>query len=180
MMEPACATPGQVTTFLSRSKESSMPLARALCCVLLTAPTLAAPASAEDGCPSGAAAESAVRRVLDDFATAYVARDVAKMGEVLGEEFTSARQRSNLLTRAEFLEAMKGDPNKNVSITRADERLRQYGCTVIATHRTTRLAERPNVYRVTDVLNFRNGRWQLVSRQVTLVEQPSPAPSAAP
>jgi hypothetical protein len=130
-------------------------------------------------CPSGDDAQAAVRRTLDDFGAAYVSRDVAALNRVLGEDFAASRQRPNMLTRAEYIEAMKGDKN-TTSITRADELTRQYGCVAVATHRTTRVAEQPYVYRITDVLTFREGRWVMVNRHVTQVVSPSPAPSPRP
>jgi hypothetical protein len=140
---------------------------------------VAAQTARGDSCPSGGEAETAVRRTLADFGSAYVGRDVDAMNRVLGEDFVSSRQRPNMLTRAEYIDAMKGDRN-TTSIRRADELIRQYGCVAVATHRTTRLAEQAYVYRITDLLTFRDGRWVMVNRHVTQVVTPSPAPSPRP
>jgi ketosteroid isomerase-like protein len=140
---------------------------------------VAAQTARGESCPSGGEAQAAVRRTLDDFGSAYVSHDVAVMNRILGEEFVASRQRENMLTRPQYLEAMNGDRN-STAITRADELIRQYGCVAVATHRTTRLAEQPYVYRITDVLTFRDGRWVMVNRHVTQVVSPSPAPSPRP
>jgi hypothetical protein len=52
---------------------------------------------------------TAIRRILDDFGSAYVRRDAAVMDNVLGEEFAASRHREIVLTRARYLEAMRSD-----------------------------------------------------------------------
>ena len=139
-----------------------MRLRRALCAFLVVAVAELASAAPPDTCAAGPAAEMAIRRVLEDFGSAYVGHDIATLEKVFGEDFTASRPgRENVMTRADFIESVKTDKTKNVSITRADEKIRQYGYAAVFTYRVTRLADDgPHVYRASDVLNFRDGRWQ--------------------
>ena len=148
-------------------------------CVLLMVTSARFASAAADTCASGPETEVAIRRVLDDFGSAYVGHDIATLDKIFGEEFASTRPgRVNLITRAEYLELVRTDATKNISITRADEKILQYGCTAVVTDRTTRLADDgPHVFRLTNVLTFRNGRWVMVTRHVSDVARPSPAPS---
>lgn len=43
----------------------------------------------------------------------YVRRDGAVMDNVLGEEFAASRHRENVLTRVQYLEAMRSDTAKD-------------------------------------------------------------------
>ena len=149
---------------------------------ILTAPGLSMAAPVET-CAPGPETDAAIRATLDEFGSAYVRRDFATLEKVFGEEFTASRpSRENLLTRADYLDTLRADTTTNISITRADEKIRLYGCTAVVTHRTTRLdTGGPHVYRITDVLNSRGGRWQMVNRHVSETPRPaSPAPSARP
>jgi hypothetical protein len=156
-----------------------MRLAHAICVLLVGASADVAVAAAADTCATGEAAETAIRRVLEDFGSAYIRHDTAALDKIFAEEFASTRPgRDNLITRADYFEAVRTDPNKNISITRADEKIRQYGCTAVVTDRTTRLAEDgPHVYRMTNVLTFRDGRWLMVTRHVSDAARPSPSPA---
>jgi hypothetical protein len=117
--------------------------------------------------------EAAVLRLLDEWAAAYVKHDSATIDRILGEEFVMSAGRRDLQTRAEYLRKVENDPEPHASITRADERVRVYGDTVVVNHLLTRTTqERSFVFRVTDVCVQRGGRWQLVNRHITEVPQP--------
>jgi Domain of unknown function (DUF4440) len=135
-----------------------------------------ASAGAEAAPPSASsreAAEATALRLLDDWAAAYVKHDWAAIDRILGEEFVMSAGRRALQTREEYLLKVQNDEEPHASITRADERVRAYGDTVVVNHVLTRTThERSFVFRVTDVCVRRDGRWQLVNRHITEVPPP--------
>jgi ketosteroid isomerase-like protein len=117
---------------------------------------------------------AAVLRLLDDWATAYVEHDRAVIDRILADEFVMSAGRPDLQTKAEYLRKVENDQEPHASITRDDERLGVYGDVVVVNHRLTRTTQgRRFVFRVTDVCVLRDGRWQLVNRHVSELQQPN-------
>jgi hypothetical protein len=122
-------------------------------------------------------AEAALRRLEDGWAAAYVAHDAAALAPVLGEDFVMSRANSAMWTKADYLAHVRADTRQHTSITRADERYRIYGAAAVVTYRPTRVtAGIASVFRSTDTFIFRDGRWQLVARQITEIPTPISPP----
>jgi hypothetical protein len=119
---------------------------------------------------SGASDETALRRLEDQWADAYVRHDPVALERILAPDFVMSRANATTWSKADYMAHVRNDTLRHASITRADERIRLYGDAAVVTYRPTRLTEgRPRTYRSTDTFIRQDGRWLLVARHITEV-----------
>ena len=120
-------------------------------------------------------AEAELRVLEDTWADAYVTHDASALAPVLADDFVMSRASSEMWSKEDYLEHVRRDTRRHVSITRADERYRVYGDAAVVTYRPTRLTnDTAYTFRSTDTFIRRNGKWQLVARHITEVPRRRP------
>lgn len=130
----------------------------------------AAQSAARPSPQATAEVEATLRRLLDEWADAYVRHDTRPLERILAEDLIVTRARTDPETQPkdDYLAKVKADIEKHVSIKREDERIRVYGDTAVVTFRARRLTDSNTfLFRITDVFVYWDGRWQLVARHIS-------------
>ncbi len=132
--------------------------------------------------PNGASqAEQEVLKITQELTDATVRNDVDAVGRIYGDDYLFVAFNGNLENKESQLEAFRSGFMKFSAATIEDVVVRVYGDTAVAIKRRTQVATvgtrtnpgaRP---RVTSVWVKRQGRWQLVSGQVTPTLENPPA-----
>ena len=115
--------------------------------------------------------------IEERIATAWVNGDRSFIEQILAEDWSVTDLTGRVLKRAEVLEEAFGSKDRQIVSMRIDEvNVRPFGDWAIVTGRTHaagayqgETAEVP--LRFTDVFANRNGRWQVVASQATLLGQ---------
>jgi uncharacterized protein (TIGR02246 family) len=118
--------------------------------------------------------EESVRKIEDEFATAYGRNDAEALDRLWAADYTFVNPAGQVLTKAQRLAMIRSGELKIEAYTRDDERIRIYGDTAIVTYRSTVKAQRNGAdissqRRVITVLLKRDGRWQAVAQQSTTI-----------
>jgi ketosteroid isomerase-like protein len=121
--------------------------------------------------------EAALRQLNRDYLGAFLACDVARFRDLLADDFYGVRADGKVIDKAEFLREAAVPPGvKDFRLTEVVVRL--YGDAALVNDLATYL--RPNgtpaQTRYVDVYARRQGRWQVVSVQITRVAAPAPPP----
>lgn len=110
-------------------------------------------------------------------ATAWVEGDRKFIESILADDWTVTDLTGRMLTKDEVLrEAFGSDERQVASMTIDDIHVRPFGDWAIATGRTKAAGEYQGqmievTLRFTDVFVIRQGRWQAVSSQATMIQE---------
>jgi ketosteroid isomerase-like protein len=156
----------------------SRPVLALLMCFALLAPALAcAPLNAAAQANSATAAE--IRHATRRYDAALRRADVAALEQVWAEEYTFVNPRGELLTKAERLANFRAGRTTFDTLTpqAREERIRVYGDVAVHANRLTiggRYSGQAHggTYRSLVIWVRRDGRWQQVASQLTLVTAP--------
>lgn len=116
--------------------------------------------------------EESIRKVEDEFASAYGRNDAEALDRLWAADYTFVNPAGQVLTKAQRLAMLRSGELKIESYTRDDEKIRVYGDTAVVTYRSTVHAQRngndiSSQRRVITVLVKKDGRWQTVAQQST-------------
>jgi len=112
-------------------------------------------------CPAEPRTEAGLQQAEDHWIAALEQRDVASLGCRLAPDFTDNDWRGELRTRADMLVALPSRPSSTLKLTEV----------------TTRLSGTIGIVRkvrFTDIFVWRDGRWQAIAAQETVVVSPQP------
>ncbi len=116
-------------------------------------------------------AKKAVMAAEEQWKTAVIAGDGATLEKLLSPDLSYTHSSAKTQTKAEFIaDATKGSTTyKSIDFT--DTTMRQYGTTVVVTHKatiTTVQTGSSHLY-ITEVWAQQGGRWVMASRQATKI-----------
>lgn len=132
-----------------------------LCIALASACAWAAEVSAD--------ARKAVTAAEEQWKKATIARDRATLEKLLADDLSYTHSSAKTQTKEEFIQDATKGTTTYKSIDFQDTKMRQYGPTVVVTHRaviTTVETGVANLY-ITEVWANQGGRWVMASRQAT-------------
>ncbi len=134
----------------------------------------AAPAQQSD-------AEAELTALMDQWAAARVAGDVAFLERFYGEELTLNQMNGAVATRAQDIDAFASGVIKPEYIRDTDLTIKVYGDTAVVTGIESLKGTAGGVpgemsLRVTNVLTMRDGEWRLVLHHSTLIPDAPPPP----
>jgi ketosteroid isomerase-like protein len=126
-----------------------------------------------------------VRQVEDAITSALDHNDANALDRLWGDDYVFVNPGGVILTKAQRLAVIRSGEQKLESYTRDEETIRIYGDTAVVIYRSTVKGEIKgqdvaNRRRVTNVLVKRNGKWQVVSHQTTIIYVPPTAPAPKP
>jgi ketosteroid isomerase-like protein len=121
--------------------------------------------------------EAALRRLNNDYLQAFLACDVARFRELLADDFYGVLADGRVIDKAEFLREAAHPPGVK-DFRMKEVVIRLYGDAALVNDLAT--YQRPNgtdaQTRYVDVYARRQGRWQVVSVQITRVAPPVTPP----
>ncbi len=123
-------------------------------------------------------AEQEVSKVHSERLQALVQGDLAKLDQIVGDDLVYISPTGQVQTKAEVVADRKSGALKVSAIEAEDVQVRVYGETAVVTYRTINKGFLDNgkdfsgQIRATSVYVKRDGRWQLVSQQMTRIAQP--------
>src|SRR5262245_33324322 len=114
---------------------------------------------------------------VKDLNAAVVKADIAFLEDVLHEDYTHHRPRGTVEHRAQYLENRKTGRVDFESLVAEEIKVRVYGDTAVVTYRSTvkgkdQHGAMDEHRRWTRVLIRRDGRWQFVHAQGTVIRKP--------
>ena len=118
-----------------------------------------------------------LREIEDRLAAAWVEGDRLFIEETLADDWSVTDLTGHVLTKAEVLKEVFDSGNRHVVSMQIDDiNVRAFGDWAIVTGRTNAAGEYQGevvevTLRFTDVFAYRNGRWQVVASQATLLNQ---------
>ena len=121
--------------------------------------------------------EGELRQLVNDINVAVVNADIAFLEHVLHQDYVHHGQRGTVESRAQYLENRKSGRVDFESLTADEIKIRLYGDTAIVTYRSTAKGKdqqgKMDFERsVSRVFVRRDGRWQQVHSQATLIQSP--------
>lgn len=124
---------------------------------------------------SSAAMESAVLEAEQDWYTAMVQKDAARIDALLTEDFVMSGLNPSLETRAQYLQTIQTPDSTLKPFALEDRRVRIYGDSAVSTGRAQLEGiwnERPLAltFRYTNIFILRDGHWRVVASHVSKVE----------
>ena len=152
-----------------------VPLAAALTLSTTTTPALGQAAGPTT--PQASAVEHEVKQMYDAYRQALLERDVAALERLWADDYTFINASGQLLSKADRLANLKSGATAFGTIKNEDEQLvRVYGDAAVATSRVTIVGrysgrETSGQYHAMNVWVKRQGRWQLVATQLTLITE---------
>src|SRR5215831_11109385 len=141
--------------------------------VMLAAVALCAAAPGQiRGRNEASTAEQEVRQVHRSRLQALVSGDVNKLDKILADDLIYVSPIGKLQTKTEIVSDLKSGALRVSSIEQGEPRVRVYGDAAVVVYLTTSKfsdngKEYNNEIRATSVYVRRDGRWQLVSQQLT-------------
>ncbi len=137
------------------------------------APSATAPAEA------GANAEQEVRRVQQEYDKAWLQQDAAAFERLLADEVMQINEEGKVFSKAEIVANAKSGTVKFEVGQSGDIKVRVYGDTALVSGRWTEKSTRQGkqvvgAMQMMIVYVKRNGNWQVVSDQITLIAAPKP------
>jgi uncharacterized protein (TIGR02246 family) len=122
----------------------------------------------------GASAEQEVRSLGLEYDKAYVQQDAAGFDRLLADEFTLTDHEGKVLSKTEVIAAAKSGNNRVEVGKSEDVKVRLYGNTALVTGRwieksTSKGRVINATMQATTVYVKRDGRWQIISDQVTAI-----------
>jgi ketosteroid isomerase-like protein len=139
-------------------------------------------------CSSNAIAQGSTARDLIElenrFNEALVRGDIAVIEEIEANDLVFTDATGVVTSKSEEIQSIKSGEIKFASIKMADTRVQDYGNVGVVTGSLTEKAQYRNsditgTYRFTDVWARRNGKWEHVAGQETLVSTPAEVPASA-
>ena len=118
-----------------------------------------------------------LRGIENRLATAWVEKDRSFIEQVLADDWSVIDLTGRVLKKAEVLEEVFGSKDRKVVSMQIDDiSVRSFGDWAIVTGRTQAAGEYQGevaevTLRFTDVFAYRNGIWQAVASQATLISQ---------
>ena len=118
-----------------------------------------------------------LRRIEERLGRAWVEGDRSFIEQILADDWSVTDLTGRVLTKAEVLEEAFGSKDRKVVSMRIDEiSVRSFADWAIVTGRTQAAGEYRGeaaevTLRFTDVFAYRNGNWQVVASQATLINQ---------
>jgi ketosteroid isomerase-like protein len=118
-----------------------------------------------------------LRGIENRLATAWVENDRSFIEQVLADDWSVIDLNGRVLKKAEVLEEAFGTQDRTIVSMRIDDLgVRPFGEWAVVTGRTRAGGEYRGVaaevtLRFTDVFAYRDGRWQAVASQATLISQ---------
>jgi ketosteroid isomerase-like protein len=118
-----------------------------------------------------------LREIEERLAAACVEGDRFFIEQTLADDWSVTDLTGQVLTKAEVLKEVFGSGNRQVVSMQIDDiNVRPFGDWAIVTGRTNAAGEYQGevakvTLRFTDVFAYRNGRWQVVASQATLLSQ---------
>ncbi len=118
-----------------------------------------------------------LRRLEERLATAWVEGDRSFIEQILADDWSVTDLTGRVLKKTEVLEEAFGSKDRQVVSMRIDDiSVRPFGDWAIVTGRTNAAGECQGevaevTLRFTDVFANRNGRWQVIASQATLLNQ---------
>lgn len=127
---------------------------------------LAAPALASEPEPT---AKAAVLAAEQQWVGAVIHGDAATLEKLMASDILYTHSSATTQTRAEFIKAATTGKTKYTSIDFSDVVVRQFGRTVIVTHKAVFKSEQSGESHlfISEVWAEQNGAWKMVSRQAT-------------
>src|SRR5579864_2829621 len=118
--------------------------------------------------------EQAVRQIMDQLAVALDHNDAEALDRLWAPDYIWVNPIGMMLTKAQRVELTRSGKMKVDSYTNDEENIRLYGTTAIDIYRSTVKGQYSGKdvlprRRVTTVLLKRDGRWQVVSQQSTII-----------
>jgi ketosteroid isomerase-like protein len=133
---------------------------------------------AQDSKSSAASEVSELLRDIENrLASAWVNGDRSFIEQILADDWSVTDLTGRVLTKAEVLEEAFGSKDRKIDSMRIDDiEVRSFGDWAIVTGRTQASGEYQDevaevTLRFTDVFVNRNGNWQAVASQATLLNQ---------
>lgn len=117
--------------------------------------------------------KTAVLAAEDKWKDAVLHSDAATLDKLMASDIMYTHSSAMTQTKADFMKAVTSGSTKYLSIDYSDTVLREYGKTVVLTHKmVTKTAQTGEAHLfVTEVWAEQNGGWQMVSRQATKLPQ---------
>lgn len=118
-----------------------------------------------------------MREIEERLAAAWVAGDRSFIEQTLADDWSVTDLTGQVLTKAEVLKEVFGSGSRQIVSMQIDDiNIRPFGDWAIVTGRTNAAGEYHGevakvALRFTDVFAYRNGRWQIVASQATLLNQ---------
>lgn len=119
----------------------------------------------------------ALREIEERLAEAWVQGDRLFIEQVLADDWSVTDLTGQVLTKADVLKQVFGSENRQVTSMQIDDiNVRPFGDWAVVTGRTNAAGEYEGqvaqvTLRFTDVFTYRDGRWQVVASQATLLNQ---------
>lgn len=116
-----------------------------------------------------------LRGVENRLAAAWVEGDRSYIEQILAEDWSVIDLTGRILTKAEVLEEVFGSKDRKIISMHIDDlSVRSFGDWAIVTGRTQAAGEYQGAVaevtlRFTDVFSYRDGNWQVVASQATLI-----------
>jgi len=119
--------------------------------------------------------EQELIKIENDWCAADAKQDAAVLGSILADDFSGVGSRGGTDTKASALASYKDQSRKTTSCALSNIKVRIYGdaavvtgmSTVSGTRKGVAFKDRQNLW--TDTFIRRNGRWQCVASQSTLI-----------
>jgi hypothetical protein len=114
-------------------------------------------------------------QIENDWCTSEVKRDAAMLGRILADDFTSVSNRGTSSTKSQELASLKDMTTSVTTCVNANMKVRVYGDAAVVTGLVTRSGTSKGVtyndrqVLFTDTYVRRDGRWQCVASQGTVV-----------
>jgi ketosteroid isomerase-like protein len=118
-----------------------------------------------------------LREIEERLAAAWVENDRLFIEQTLADDWSVTDLTGQVLTRAQVLKEVFDSGNRQIVSMQIDDiNVRPFGDWAIVTGRTNAAGEYEGevaqvTLRFTDVFVYRNGRWQVVASQATLLNQ---------
>ena len=115
-----------------------------------------------------------ILKLENDWSTAWQKKDAAFLQKLYADEFIVTDQDGNIYTKAQDIANMSSPGTNTTSFALTDLKVHGYGDVVVVTGLNTvkstfKGRDTSGAYRFTDVFVKRDGRWQAVATQSTLV-----------
>jgi|SRR6185369_13544103 len=116
-----------------------------------------------------------LREIEERLAAAWVEGDRLFIEQILADDWSVTDLTGHVLTKAQVLQEVFGSENRQVVSMQIDDiNVRPFGDWAIVTGRTNAAGEYQGevaqvTLRFTDVFAYRDGRWQVVASQATLL-----------
>lgn len=118
-----------------------------------------------------------LRGVENRLASAWVEGDCSTIEQILADDWSVVDLTGRILSKAEVLEEVFGSKDRKIVSMKIDDLVvRSFGDCAIVTGRTRAAGEYQGAIaevtlRFTDVFAYRDGNWQAVASQATLISQ---------